>query len=222
VGGQISSGQLTVTADISKFYLWQIPRNFFLPGAPCWHLQASLKHLQATLLALSKDLRDMARPRLSDAHHALVGGKYRDRAKTTESKHSADVPKMPSYLSTGDARREWRRLLPLLTERGSLTAGDAQGLALHCETFARWIACQKQITAEGLMQTTSVLDRHGAQVTRTKPHPCLRIAMDCERSLRISLASMGLTPQSREKIVPAKPVEKEEESNFSKMMRESK
>lgn len=164
----------------------------------------------------------MARPRLSDAHHALTGGKYRDRSKPqAESKHSADVPRMPSYLSP-DARREWKRLLPLLISRGSLTAGDAQGLALHVETFARWVNCQKQITAEGLMQTVTVLDKHGDKVTRTKPHPCLQIAQDCERALRVSLASMGLTPQSREKIIPAKPAEKEEESNFSKMMRESK
>ena len=163
----------------------------------------------------------MARPRMSDAHHALVGGKYRDRSKTVESQLPADVPKMPSYLST-DARREWRRLLPLLMERGSLTAGDAQGLALHCETFARWVTCQKKINEEGLMQTVTVLDKHGEKVTRTKPHPCLKIAQDCERSLRVSLASMGLTPQSREKVIPTKPAEKKEESNFSKMMRESK
>ena len=162
----------------------------------------------------------MARPRASDAHLALTGGKYRDRSKTTESKLSADVPRMPSYLSP-DARKEWRRLLPLLMSRGSLTAGDSQGLSLHCETFARWVKCQKQINEEGLMQTVSVLDKHGEKVTRTKPHPCLKIAQDCERALRVSLASMGLTPQSREKIIPAKPVEEKTESMFSKMMRES-
>ena len=163
----------------------------------------------------------MARPRMDDKHHALVGSTYRDRSKKAESKLSADLPKMPSYLST-DARKEWRRLLPLLMNRGSLTAGDAQGLALHCETFARWVTCQKKINEEGLMQTVTVLDKAGQQVTRTKPHPCLKIAQDCERSLRVSLASMGLTPQSREKIIPAKLAEKKEESNFSKMMRESK
>jgi P27 family predicted phage terminase small subunit len=162
--------------------------------------------------------RTMARPRLPDSHHALVGGKYRDRSQTTESQLPADVPKMPSYLST-DARKEWRRLLPLLMNRGSLTAGDAQGLALHCETFARWVKCQKQINEEGLMLAVTVLDKHGEKVTRTKPHPCLRIAQDCERSLRVSLASMGLTPQSREKIIPAKPVEEKPVTAFDLMMK---
>jgi P27 family predicted phage terminase small subunit len=163
----------------------------------------------------------MARPRMSDAHHALVGGKYRDRSKTTESQLPADLPKMPNYLST-DARKEWRRLLPLLMERGSLTAGDAQGLALHCETFARWVTCQKQINEEGLMQTVTVLDKHGEKVTRTKPHPCLKIAQDCERSLRVSLASMGLTPQSREKIIPAKPVEEKQPPSAFELMTKAK
>jgi P27 family predicted phage terminase small subunit len=161
----------------------------------------------------------MARPRVSDAHLALTGGKYRDRSKPpAESKHSADVPRMPSYLSP-DARREWKRLLPLLIERGSLTAGDAQGLSLHCETFARWVKCQKQINEEGLMQTVTVLDKHGDKVTRTKPHPCLKIAQDCERSLRVSLASMGLTPQSREKIIPAKQVEEKTESILTQLLK---
>jgi P27 family predicted phage terminase small subunit len=124
---------------------------------------------------------------------------------------------MPSYLSP-DARREWRRLLPLLISRGSLTAGDSQGLSLHCETFARWVQCQKQINEEGLMQTVTVLDKHGEKVTRTKPHPCLKIAQDCERALRVSLASMGLTPQSREKIIPTKPVEEKTESILSQLL----
>jgi P27 family predicted phage terminase small subunit len=163
----------------------------------------------------------MARPRLPDSHHALVGGKYRDRSKTTESQLPADLPKMPSYLSP-DARKEWRRLLPLLMNRGSLTAGDAQGLALHCECFARWVACQKKINEEGITQTVTVLDKTGNAVTRTKPHVCLKIAQDCERALRISLASLGLTPLSREKVIPAKPVEKEEESMLSKLIRERK
>jgi P27 family predicted phage terminase small subunit len=158
----------------------------------------------------------MARPRASDAHLALTGGKYRDRSKTVESKHSADVPRMPSYLSP-DARKEWRRLLPLLMERGSLTAGDAQGLALHCETFARWVSCQKKINEEGITQTVTVLDKTGEKVTRTKPHVLLKIAQDCERSLRVSLASLGLTPLSREKVIPAKPVEEKPVTAFDLM-----
>jgi P27 family predicted phage terminase small subunit len=110
-------------------------------------------------------------------------------------------------------------------ERGSLTAGDSQGLALHCECIARWIACQKQINQEGLMQTVTVLDKHGEKISRSKAHPCLKIAQDCERSLRVSLASLGLTPQSREKIVPTKPAEEKTESILTQMLsrnRESK
>ena len=151
-----------------------------------------------------------------------MGSKYRDRSKKKDSQVQADVPKMPSYLSP-DGRKEWRRLLPLLMARQSLTAGDAQGLSLHCETFARWVACQKKINEEGITQTFTVLDKSGNPVTRTKPHVCLKIAQDCERSLRISLASLGLTPMSREKVIPAKPVEEEEEeSTLMRMIRERK
>jgi P27 family predicted phage terminase small subunit len=112
-------------------------------------------------------------------------------------------PKMPQYLNA-DARREWRKLLPMLMERGSLTAADACALALHCSTVARWIACTKQLDAEGLTQTVTVLDSNGAPTTRTRPHVALKIAQDCEKSLRQSLTMLGLTPASREKVKPTK------------------
>jgi P27 family predicted phage terminase small subunit len=117
---------------------------------------------------------------------------------------------MPTYLSPA-ARTQWRKLLPLLMERGSLTAADAQQLSMHCELFARWVTAQTQITAEGITQTVTVLDSQGEQVTRTRPHIALKILQDCEKSLRASLRELGLTPASREKVKPARTIENESE-----------
>jgi len=41
-------------------------------------------------------------------------------------------------------------------------------------------------------------------VSSTKIHPALKIAENCERSLRACLREFGLTPQSREKVKPAR------------------
>lgn len=157
----------------------------------------------------------MARPRLADTHHELVGSKYRNRAKT-ESKLSAASPKMPSHLGT-EARREWKRISPMLLQRGSLTEGDATALALYAETFARWCAAKKEIVERGLTIETTVLDKQGAAVSSRKVNPALKIAENCERSLRSFLRELGLTPATRERVLPAKPAEEKTQSILSQM-----
>lgn len=164
----------------------------------------------------------MARPRLPDSHHALTGGKYRNRSKTAESQLSAGAPRMPAHLGT-EARKEWKRVLPMLLQRDSLTDADATVLSLYAETFARWVAAKLEVSQRGLTIEVSVLDRNGTPIMSRKANPALRIAENCERSLRSFLRELGLTPAARERVKPAKPPEeKEPESIFARMMRESK
>ena|SRR5258708_979335 len=151
----------------------------------------------------------MARRRLSDAEHALCGTLPSPANVPALSQIVKSKPKMPKFLSV-EARKAWRQLLPQLMERGSLTALDASHLAIHCETFARWIQAQAQITAEGLTQTVTRLDSNGTAVSSTRPHIALKILQDCEKSLRASLRELGITPASRQKITPVKKTEAED------------
>lgn len=162
----------------------------------------------------------MARPRLSDAHHKLVGTKPHASVARTESEMSAATPRMPSHLGV-EARKEWRRVLPMLLDRGSLTEGDATALALYAETFARWCAAKKEIVERGLTLETTVLDKHGSAVTTRKVNPALRIAENCERSLRSFLRELGLTPATRERVLPAKQKEQKAETYLDILKRES-
>ena len=161
----------------------------------------------------------MARPRLSDEHHALVGSTYKSRAKTT-SKLAAGTPRMPAHLSV-EARKEWKRVLPMLLERGSLTDADATALSLYAETFARWCAAKKEIAELGLTIQTTVLDKHGEAVTSRKANPALRIAENCERSLRSFLRELGLTPATRERVIPTAPILQQPVSGFD-LLRQTK
>ena len=148
----------------------------------------------------------MARPRLSDEHHQLTGSVYKSTAKTV-SGLSAARPKMPSHLSK-DAKREWKRVLPLLLQRGSLTDGDSAALALYVETHSRWLAAKRDVEQFGIMVSTVVLDSHGQAITTRKVNPSLRTLENCERSLRNFLREFGLTPATRERVIPAKQTEK--------------
>jgi P27 family predicted phage terminase small subunit len=154
----------------------------------------------------------MARPRLSDAHHKMMGTEYKFKGKTA-SKLAGGRPRMPQHL-TAEARKEWRRVLPLLEERKSVTEADAGALALYCEQFARWVAAKKSVDEKGITVTVNVLDRNGEQMQTTKVNPALRVLQEVEKALRQSLRELGLTPATRERVLPATPQEKQEKSIF--------
>jgi P27 family predicted phage terminase small subunit len=158
----------------------------------------------------------MGRMRLPDSHHDLVGSKYRDRHEPSQI--AAGRPKQPDHLCA-DAKKEWRRIIPLLEQRGTLSKADSAVLAVYCETHARWLQAKSEVTEHGLMIAVTVLDSAGEQVTTRKPNPALKIAETCERSLRSFLREFGCTPQSRERVKPtkkeAKEDEEEEKSEFA-------
>jgi P27 family predicted phage terminase small subunit len=116
-------------------------------------------------------------------------------------------PKRPSSLSP-EARKEFNRLVTQLEARGSLTPADGPALLLHCEIWARWLNCQKQLQKDGVVISVTFFSKDGSERTALKQHPALKIAQDCERSLRQSLHSFGMTPNSREKVTPAAPEQK--------------
>jgi P27 family predicted phage terminase small subunit len=129
-------------------------------------------------------------------------------------------PKRPSSLSP-DARREWNRLVPQLEARGSLTPADGPALLLHCEIWARWLDCQRQLQKHGVVIEQKFFSKSGEECTAMKQHPALKIAQDCERSLRQSLHSFGMTPQSREKVTPAAAEPKPEPKSIFELMKEN-
>jgi P27 family predicted phage terminase small subunit len=110
---------------------------------------------------------------------------------------------MPSHLSE-HARAEWKRILPQLCDRGSLTEADACALSLYCETYSRWLAAKADVEQNGIAVTVTVLDSHGTPVSSRKPNPSLRTLENCERSLRGFLREFGMTPATRERVLPVK------------------
>jgi len=148
----------------------------------------------------------MARPRKPDALHALHGTKSHPSTAHTHSAVTAARPKMPGHLSP-EARKAWHGLVKLLEERGTLSRADSMVLSIWAETQSRWIAAKSELAAHGIVIEVSVMDSCGvAHITR-KPNPALRTVEQCEKSLRALAREFGCTPQSRERVKPAKPVE---------------
>ena len=120
---------------------------------------------------------------------------------------------MPKHLGSA-ARKEWKRLLPMLLERGSLTEGDASVLALLCETHARWLAAKRDVELNGMMVNVTTLDSSGQPITNRKINPALKVAEAAERALRGFLVELGLTPRSRDRALPVRKPKNEAKSSF--------
>jgi P27 family predicted phage terminase small subunit len=161
----------------------------------------------------------MGRQPKSEALHALQGTKPHPSTAKTHSDVEQARPKMPSHLSP-EARRAWRGLVKLLEERGTLSRADSMALSIWSETQARWIAAKTELAKYGITIEVTVTDNNGvAHITR-KPNPALRTRETCEKSLRALAREFGCTPQSRERVKPAKPVEEKPENIFDLFKKE--
>jgi P27 family predicted phage terminase small subunit len=163
----------------------------------------------------------MSRPRKPESVHRLQGTKPHPSTAKTQSDIPAARPKMPSHLSP-EARKAWHGLLKLLEERGTLSRADSMALSIWAETQARWIAAKAELATHGIVIEVTVLDSNGAPVITRKTNPALRTVEQCEKSLRAMAREFGCTPQSRERVKPAKPVEEKQPPSAFELMTKTK
>ncbi|MGE3247962.1 MAG: phage terminase small subunit P27 family [Beijerinckiaceae bacterium] len=87
-----------------------------------------------------------------------------------------------------EARSEWRRVLPILVDRGVLSEADLATFANYCAAVGLTIRAQKQLDAEGLTFDSP---------TGRKRHPAAGIVNEAMTQARQLAAELGLTPVSR-------------------------
>ena len=104
----------------------------------------------------------------------------------------AGAIRCPQHLM-GEARKEWKRLAPILTQMGLLTAADAVPFELYCMAYARWREAQDEITRHGSIYK----DNDG----RIRPNPYIAIANEQMRAIRSFAAEFGLTPSNRSAMI---------------------
>ncbi len=114
----------------------------------------------------------------------------------------------PQHLSK-EARKEWRRIVPILYQMQIARKPDQAAIAAYCQTYGRWVQVErklKQLGEDGLILTT--IKGNFLQ------SPLVSIA---NRSMELMLKFMiefGLTPSSRSRIVSNKPDEGDEMKEF--------
>lgn len=120
----------------------------------------------------------------------LQGNPGKRELNKNEPKFPVDdeLLKPPAYLSKY-AKKEWKRIAPLLLKTKLLTEADVSALAAYCQAYHRWIENEKLIRTYGY---TTVTDK-GNIIQR----PEVGIANKAMDSMLKFAREFGLTPSSR-------------------------
>ena len=99
----------------------------------------------------------------------------------------ADVP-APDWLAEESAK-EWRRVMPILTERRILTDADLGSLENYCVAIGTVREMEEHLQTHGRV----IVDLEG----KMKRNPAVCIQSDAMTRARLLAAELGLTPVSR-------------------------
>jgi P27 family predicted phage terminase small subunit len=143
----------------------------------------------------------MSRPAESEEYHRVVGTRA-TRANVEPSPHLSGRPTRPNYFSD-IGKKEWNRIIKILTERGALTKGDGPIIELYVNTYCQYRACLDEIESGGYFVTSTWKDETGEHSSRV-PNPAVKIGAQLGNQLRALQVQLGVTPQAREKTKPTR------------------
>lgn len=127
--------------------------------------------------------------------HRLAGTFRADRhgQKVAGSKAlDVQMPNCPTWLGR-EAKREWRRITPLLEETGIITLLDRSTIAGYCTVYESVWRLERLIAEHGYTFTAN----NGNEVAR----PEVAMLDKARSQLSRYAVLLGLTPQSRERLV---------------------
>jgi P27 family predicted phage terminase small subunit len=107
--------------------------------------------------------------------------------------------KIPAHLDRQE-RAEFKRYHARLSERRVCTPGDAHVLALAAVVTCRWVEEKCDLKENGRWKTVTVLDSNGQPVQKEIPNPARKDSVESERQLLSLLKSVGLTPDSKDRV----------------------
>jgi P27 family predicted phage terminase small subunit len=109
---------------------------------------------------------------------------------------------VPTWIQ-GEARREWKRIVPELLELGLLTLVDRVALAAYCQAWAELVECTKVLQAEGRLVREPIMSR-GEEPQKIgekiRKHPIVAMQRDAFARVKVFLAEFGLSPSSRSRV----------------------
>lgn len=140
----------------------------------------------------------------------LEGNRARRPLNPREPKPRPDAPKCPRYIRSDPvARKEWRRLVPILTRMKVLTEADGLVLANLCLAHSALLlnlAKMRELNAQGKSGLGGmVIQTKSGYLALNQIYANVQASMEQELKL---CRELGLTPSSRSRVLAEKPADK--------------
>lgn len=109
-----------------------------------------------------------------------------------EPQPRATTPRCPEHLDE-EAKKEWKRLVPVLRRMRVLTEADKMSLANLCQTWSTLLKAQEKLTEMGILYKSP-----SGYVMQS---PLLPIVNQCVETITKLSREFGLTPAARSRII---------------------
>jgi P27 family predicted phage terminase small subunit len=100
-------------------------------------------------------------------------------------------PKCPDHLDE-KARKEWRRIVPILMRMRVLTEADGYALASLCQTYSTMVKAQEKLNEAGFL--------YKAPSGYVMQSPVLAVVNQCIETIVKLSREFGLTPAARSRV----------------------
>ena len=129
--------------------------------------------------------------RKSNAFKVLEGSKGAVKGAKGVFRPEPKAPICPTWIDE-DAKREWRRIVPLLSEHRLLSKVDRTALAVLCQAYAEFKYATKMLRAEGRTVVSST--------GYVQQHPYVVIQNKAINVIKTFCTEFGLTPGARGRV----------------------
>jgi P27 family predicted phage terminase small subunit len=130
------------------------------------------------------------------------------KAVWDEVKATDEFSITPPEELTGDALREWNRLIPMLDKMGRIHNVDLGVLSVYCQAWASWLDCQRFLAKQG--PTYVVKDKDG-RLKFVGQFPQVAIANRAALQLKALANDLGLSPSGRARLLVQKEIQQFDE-----------
>lgn len=118
------------------------------------------------------------------------------------------VPKCPAHLDER-ARKEWRRLVPILMQMRVLTEADGIALGNLCQSYSTMVRAQEKLNEMGIL--------YKAPSGYVMQSPLLAVVNTCIETINKLSREFGLTPAARSRIY-ANPTQAEPKDRLEQIL----
>lgn len=140
----------------------------------------------------------MGRPKKPTALHVLNGNPSKKKSLgegEPKPPPVIDAPKPPSWLSK-HAKKEWKRLAPVLVRVGLLTEADIGSFVMLCQAYGKWEEYERDIQKNG--STYIYINKGGGENEVERPQT--KLAHKAYERYKSLCTEFGVTPASRTRI----------------------